>query len=124
MKLRTILLFFITLLFCTNVLRAGDCTGYEINLNNTPVDKEEFINVFKKFDYEKFRTKYLDYVMHFNNGIEVILFAADKAKIYGCDIQEKRDYPALEYLQENISYFQYNSKQGTIMATYKIKTQK
>lgn len=113
-----LILLLITILSFNNSIKAQDCKGYEISISNKSVSKEEFLAAFLKFDYEKYRPKYLDYLMQFNNGITVKLIAADKLKKTGCTYTEKTDYPALEFLQKNISYFQYNTKQGTIMAAY------
>lgn len=116
-------IFFIIMIFCTSI-KAQDCTGYEIIFKNQNINKEEFIKVFSKFNYERYRPKYLDYIMHFNNGIDVKLVAADKLNIAGCTIVQRNDYPSLEFLQKNINYFQFNEKQGTIMAAFNINNTK
>lgn len=111
--------FYTTLLllfFCLNLSYAQDCLGYKIIKNSNNIDEKKFKEALKKFDYERYRPKFLDYKMVFTNGIEVLLYSENSLIRENCTVVQKETYPAKEFLDKNIAYFMYSEKQGTIMA--------
>lgn len=99
---------------------AKDCNLYVVNYNNATVNHEDFEKSLNKLDLDKFRPYFKDYVMKFNNGIEVTLIAAQQLIKNECRNDLKKDYPSIEYLLKNVNSFQYNEKQGTVMALFNI----
>lgn len=93
-----------------------ECIGFKIIKNEHHIDEGKFLEAFKKFDYERYRPKVLDYKMVFSNGIEVVLFADNTLINNHCKKDLKNDYPAKEFLEQNIAYFMYSARQGVIMA--------
>lgn len=102
---------------------AKDCEIYNINYKDVNVNHIEFEQALNKLDLDRFRPYYSDYIMKFNNGIEVTLYAAGSLIKQNCG-DANREYPALEYLQMNIHSFQYNEKQKTVMALFNINKSK
>ena len=99
---------------------AKDCNLYVVNYNNTTVNHEDFEKSLNKLDLDKFRPYFKDYVMKFNNGIEVTIISAQQLIKNECRNDLKKDYPSIEYLLKNVNSFQYNEKQGTVMALFNI----
>lgn len=124
MKQIILCLFFYISSSVISISYGKDCEVYKINYNSVNLNQADFELALNKLDLERFRPYYADYIMKFNNGVEVTLYAAHTMINKNCGDATKTDYPSLEYLQKNIQSFQYNERQKTIMALFNINKSK